>query len=77
MKLIIFTGLLLFAIVSLTEAEAESERACIPQYGECVKASGNCCSNLSCDCYGRFKDGKEIGRNCFCLEKGVTYKIEK
>uniref|UniRef100_A0A482ZDR0 U15-Lycotoxin-Lsp1a_1 n=1 Tax=Lycosa sp. SGP-2016 TaxID=1905177 RepID=A0A482ZDR0_9ARAC len=77
MKLTIFTALVIFAIVSFTQAEAENERACLAEYAECVNAPVNCCSNLSCDCYGRFKDGKEIGRNCFCLEKGVIYKREK
>uniref|UniRef100_A0A482ZJH7 U4-Lycotoxin-Lsp1a_1 n=1 Tax=Lycosa sp. SGP-2016 TaxID=1905177 RepID=A0A482ZJH7_9ARAC len=77
MKTMIFAGLVLFAIISFIEVEAESGRACLAEYAECVNAPGNCCSNLSCDCYGRFKDGKEIGRNCFCLEKGVIYKREK
>nr|B6DCX9.1 RecName: Full=U8-lycotoxin-Ls1s; AltName: Full=Toxin-like structure LSTX-H8; Flags: Precursor [Lycosa singoriensis]ACI41395.1 toxin-like structure LSTX-H8 precursor [Lycosa singoriensis]CAS03664.1 toxin-like structure LSTX-H8 precursor [Lycosa singoriensis] len=76
MKLIIFTGLVLFAIVSLIEAQAENERACLPQYQVCTDAPGNCCSNLVCDCYGRYKSGTRIGRNCFCLQKGVIYKRE-
>uniref|UniRef100_A0A482Z9D8 U17-Lycotoxin-Lsp1a_1 n=1 Tax=Lycosa sp. SGP-2016 TaxID=1905177 RepID=A0A482Z9D8_9ARAC len=74
MKIIIFTGLVLFAVVSLIDAAPQNERACLPEYEECVKAPGNCCSNLSCDCYIRYKNKVQIGRNCFCLEKGVVYK---
>nr|B6DD11.1 RecName: Full=U11-lycotoxin-Ls1a; AltName: Full=Toxin-like structure LSTX-J9; Flags: Precursor [Lycosa singoriensis]ACI41427.1 toxin-like structure LSTX-J9 precursor [Lycosa singoriensis]CAS03696.1 toxin-like structure LSTX-J9 precursor [Lycosa singoriensis] len=74
MKLIILTGLVLFAIVSFIEAEEETGRACILLYGECTKASGSCCSNLICDCYRKLKKGVQIARQCFCLEKDVVYK---
>nr|B6DD01.2 RecName: Full=U9-lycotoxin-Ls1a; AltName: Full=Toxin-like structure LSTX-H30; Flags: Precursor [Lycosa singoriensis] len=76
MKLLLFTALVLVVIVSLIEAEAENERACLAEYKVCTDDTGNCCSNLVCDCYRRSKHGVPKGRSCFCLEKDVRYTRE-
>nr|B6DD02.1 RecName: Full=U10-lycotoxin-Ls1a; AltName: Full=Toxin-like structure LSTX-H31; Flags: Precursor [Lycosa singoriensis]ACI41418.1 toxin-like structure LSTX-H31 precursor [Lycosa singoriensis]CAS03687.1 toxin-like structure LSTX-H31 precursor [Lycosa singoriensis] len=77
MKLIILTGLVLFAIVSLIEAEEESGRVCIPLNGECSKSPDKCCDNINCDCYLRFEKGVQTGRPCFCTEKDVIFERDE
>nr|QDC23106.1 toxin 23 isoform b precursor [Cupiennius salei] len=74
MKLLLLTGLFFIVVVSMIEAEAENERACIGFELECTKDKKNCCSDYKCQCYRRFVKGVDKGQKCWCLDKDVKYK---